>query len=619
MILYNFFGGSEANKIYGIFTNICDPLVNMILGIKSKKSLRLWPSLLVLLLISIFIILADSHAGGSFTQDIDDELRHVQIQDLLRDGDWFDPVLPLIEQPSPYVSPWSRLVDAPYVFIAWTAMLFTDEASALKFAESIVPSLLLIFACFFYARIFNSLTQTRNDKKTLPLLPIAIGGGLFFASILEFVPGRIDHHNFQFLCLLIFIDGVIGGTRRKGWQAGAAVVTSVAIGLEVLPLLAIGIMAQGIFALKGDARAIKLLTGIGEAICALTLPMALMLIGPSGIGKTYCDSFSAPWVAGLMAVGVFMALLPRQWNNAPTTQDIIKRVSIAVFFGSIILIALGWLFPSCLSGPFVEMNPIAREEWLQAIGQEKSILAGARAGEADLHIMMLSLMAVMVAMTVSWFWPKAGPEQKTIYIIMIAAIIFACLQIRGIRLAWAIYALGVPALIAAYLTSGTAVKAHFARWKILGLIAIFPIGGFALSHLPQSKAPVSLSQILQSDDCPDAAFAALDNLPPGHVLAPLGLSMPLATHISDKNLEHTIRAVPFHRSDEGIASIFKLLDGRQRINAESVEYIAVCRLPENLIEPQTGVFGDALRGIAPMGYNEVLAAREGRFRLFQKM
>ena len=265
------------------------------------------------------------------------------------------------------------------------------------------------------------------------------------------------------------------------------------------------------------------------------------------------------------------------------------------------------------------MNPIAREEWLQAIGQEKSILAGARAGEADLHIMMLSLMAVMVAMTVSWFWPKAGPEQKTIYIIMIAAIIFACLQIRGIRLAWAIYALGVPALLAAYLTSGTAVKAHFARWKILGLIAIFPIGGFALSHLPQSKAPVSLSQILQSDDCPDAAFAALDNLPPGHVLAPLGLSMPLATHISDKNLEHTIRAVPFHRSDEGIASIFKLLDGRQRINAESVEYIAVCRLPENLIEPQTGVFGDALRGIAPMGYKEVLAAREGRFRLFRKM
>ena len=118
MILYNFCGGSEANKIYGIFTNICDPLVNMILGIKSKKSLRLWPSLLVLLLISIFIILADSHAGGSFTQDIDDELRHVQIQDLLRDGEWFDPVIPLIEQPSPYVSPWSRLVDAPYIFIA---------------------------------------------------------------------------------------------------------------------------------------------------------------------------------------------------------------------------------------------------------------------------------------------------------------------------------------------------------------------------------------------------------------------------------------------------------------------------------------------------------------------
>jgi len=610
----------------------------MDMGLKTKNSARIWPSFAVLFLVAALIIIGDYTSGEMFTHDVDDQLRRVQIQDLLRDGDWFDPVLPIIEQPGPYVSPWSRLVDAPYVIIAKAAMLFTDEASALRFAESIVPPILLIFVCLFYARIFNHLTEPRRQSlsesphtraplasnnpsgaRPLPLLSIAIGAGLFFAALLEFVPRRIDHHNFQFLCLLAFIDGILGGSRRKGWQAGLAIVASIAIGLEVLPLLAVGIIAQGVFALKGDQRAITLLTGMGEAICALTIPIALIFIGPARIGETYCDAFSAPWITGLMAAGAFMVLIPRRWVGAPTPPHLIKRVAIAALLGGGLLIALGALFPSCLGGPFVEMNAIARDAWLSEVWQEKSILAGARGGQVDLHIQMLSLMAVIVTMTVSWFWPRARSEQKTIYVIMIAALVSTCFQTRGIRLSWAVYALGVPALITAYLSIGSAVRAHFSRWTILGLIALFPMSGFALSRLSPADMPKpTLNQILQSDDCQDVSFAGLADLPPGHILTPLGLSMPLVSYSSDMNLGHTIRAVPFHRSDDGIALIFKLLNGQATLETEHIDYIAVCSLPEDWVGSQQGVFGAALRGIAPAGYEEVNAAREGRFRLYQK-
>jgi len=136
----------------------------MDMGLQTKSSARIWPSFAVLFLVAALIIIGDYTSGEMFTHDVDDQLRRVQIQDLLRDGDWFDPVLPIIEQPGPYVSPWSRLVDAPYVIIAKAAMLFTDEASALRFAESIVPPILLIFVCLFYARIFNHLTEPRRQS-----------------------------------------------------------------------------------------------------------------------------------------------------------------------------------------------------------------------------------------------------------------------------------------------------------------------------------------------------------------------------------------------------------------------------------------------------------------------
>lgn len=587
--------------------------------IKDSQTLRLWPSVLVLLTVATFIILADYQSGGLFTHDIDDQLRHVQIQDLLRDRDWWDPILPFVEQPAPYVSPWSRLVDAPYFVIASIAMLFTDEASALRFAESIVPPILLIFVCFFYVRILNSLAQQKSkNTKPIPLAIIAIGGVLLFASILEFVPGRIDHHNFQFLFLLIFIDGIIGGTRKKGWQAGAAVVASIAVGLELIPLLTVGIITQCLFALTGYTRAIKFLTGLGEVMCGLTIPLAFLLLGPSQLGETYCDSFSAPWISGLMVAGVFLLVMPRQWDSPPSTQHIFKNIFKASLIGVPSLIALGWLFPSCLDGPFVAMNPIALKEWLPAINQEKSILASARSGDAGLYLRMLSIMSIVVAITVSWFWRHARPEQRTIYVMMIGAIVFTCLQIRGIRLAWTIYALGVPALIAAYVADKTALQKHFFRWPFIGFVTLFPLSGFALSRISSPDASLSLHQILEADDCPDASFTILENLPSGHILSPLGLSMPLATHISDQNLEHTIRAVPFHRSDDGIATILQLLDGRQTFNLKSTDYIAICRLSEDLILAQSGVFGDALRGLPPAGFEEIEGARQGRFRLYQK-
>ena len=68
------------------------------------------------LLIAIGLLAGDA-VNGSTVQDIDDIARRLQIADLLRDGEWHDLKWPFLAMPEPYVSPWSRLVDLPYVLV----------------------------------------------------------------------------------------------------------------------------------------------------------------------------------------------------------------------------------------------------------------------------------------------------------------------------------------------------------------------------------------------------------------------------------------------------------------------------------------------------------------------
>jgi hypothetical protein len=127
----------------------------------------------------------------------------------------------------------------------------------------------------------------------------------------EFVAPRIDHHNIQILCAtaLFYLSLVPGRARVLGAVGGVVTAFALAIGLEMLPVLA---TIWGMMALRhafGEETTGDWLLGFGVAI---SLAAPLLLAGQTPVsdwGSAHCDVLALP-VMALGAVGVVTTLVP---------------------------------------------------------------------------------------------------------------------------------------------------------------------------------------------------------------------------------------------------------------------------------------------------------------------
>ncbi|HBN93309.1 MAG TPA: hypothetical protein DD397_12150, partial [Hyphomonas sp.] len=158
-----------------------------------NTSLRSRPSSLLpigtFLLIAIGLLAGDA-VNGSTVQDIDDIARRLQIADLLRDGEWHDLKWPFLAMPEPYVSPWSRLVDLPYVLVTWLFQPALGQDAAFEIARFVVPLLWLIAYAWLAVRLIREIL---GEQPSLPQIGAAAVASLF--AVIEFMPNRVDHHN----------------------------------------------------------------------------------------------------------------------------------------------------------------------------------------------------------------------------------------------------------------------------------------------------------------------------------------------------------------------------------------------------------------------------------------
>ena len=129
--------------------------------LRDKGIASVFPAL-VFLVVALCLLGADA-INGSTVQDIDDIARQLQITDLLRDGEWHDLTWPFLAMPEPYVSPWSRLVDLPYVVVTWLFQPALGQDAAFAIARFVVPLLCLVA----YARYQIRVPLQRN--KHMPL------------------------------------------------------------------------------------------------------------------------------------------------------------------------------------------------------------------------------------------------------------------------------------------------------------------------------------------------------------------------------------------------------------------------------------------------------------------
>jgi len=559
------------------------------------------------LAVSIVILVIDS-VNGSSVKDIDDIARKLQIRDLLTDGDWYDLTWPFLATDPAYTSPWSRLVDLPYILVTKLFQPVLGMESAFLVARFIVPPLWL--AAYSYLAVKLMKVFLGED---LRLAHVAAAAAASLFAVIEFMPTRIDHHNVQMVFLLMVCLGVVSSHRYAGILLAAGSILSVAVGLECIPYIAVAMAGVALYAALDPASSMtRRLTWMGLTLLVVTIPVSLVLNGPS-VWQTQCDALSLPWISVLMLGGIVATTVPAIWRVMHMTAALPRLIVLACVGAGALMIL--WLsFPECHSGPYPMVNDVARTYWLSNVIQEVGPAAAFARGEYMLAAIFLFLLGLMIAALLT---PRARASSIVIILAMgIAGVTLTCFQMRNFKFPSVILPLLLPLFIC-----------HVRQTRNIRLL--YPVLAIPLSILvafmilvKPDKRDFTLIDYMEGDHCQQADFSALDRVPPSRIMAPLGLSLTIAQHISQTGSGHTVAPLPFHRASPDMKRMFEvfvLTDPEVRRKAlENFDYIAICRLPETDADAeQAPLFGVLSSGKDWPGLEDVPQESETRLRLLK--
>jgi hypothetical protein len=349
--------------------------------------------------------------------DTDDNLRLAQVRDWLGGQGWYDLRQYRLNPPAGFDIHWSRVVDLPLAGLILLFRLFTTDQWAERLAAAIAPLLPLSVVMLGLAATARRLIARDAWIMALVLVPGAT------ATMLQFVPLRIDHHGWQLACLAVTVAGLCDPARaRGGLLVGFASALSLSIGLEMLPYVG---MAGAIIALRwvwdrDEAERLQvyaLALGGGTAI-----GFALFASEANRVAR--CDALTPVWLSVAVAGSALLFLLARL---APASRG--ARLALAVAAGAAIAVGFALVFPQCLGRPEQVSDELARA-WLDNVREAKPVYRHPfRVAFPIVTLPIIGLIGALVAA-----WRARGSEgavgQKTIGWAAVALFTaFACLML----------------------------------------------------------------------------------------------------------------------------------------------------------------------------------------------
>jgi hypothetical protein len=503
---------------------------------------------------TLLLRLLNADVDRPFFVDTDDAMRMVVVRDFLNGQGWFDLVQHRLNTPYGAEVHWSRLVDLPIAALLWFFGGLASPQWAMLLTGAVWPALLLGVLLWLSARTAIELV---GPEGLLPALVLPIVSP---AVLAEFNPGRVDHHGVIMVLTLALLLASLVALRRPiaAWIAGLLAATALAIAIEALPIVVAAILAFGVAYIvePGRARALRgfgLGFGLGLAgHLALARPPALWL-------DAACDMISPVFVlAGLLVGGAFTLV-----SLVPAPPKAWQRLLLLGTLGAVAGVLVLALFPQCLAGPYGELDPWLRENWLGNIIEAR-----------PWHVSLLELpsYALMVAVPVllglgaaiAAF--RAEPPQRLGWLVLIIFIVTTALvmlvQIRGARLAILPVAPAAAWLIAkareAYVARprpGPAA-ALIASWLAFSGVALSVVVNGAMDILPAGRA--QMVREVRDNKLPclvSEAFADLRGLPPERIMTPIDLGAHMLLETS-----HHVVSAPYHRNQDGVLDTFRFFN-----------------------------------------------------------
>ena len=516
--------------------------------------------------------------------DTDDAMHLVQARAFLGGQGWYDMTVAALDPPIGTIMHWSHILDLPLVLLIKLFTLATDMATAERLARLTFPFVFLVGLYLGMARLAALLLG--DEARILALVATLLSG----AGVIQFLPGRIDHHAPQIVILVAMLGAVVGGLERgHAWQASLAGLLaglSLDINLENLPFIfAIAATLVALWVVEGEA--LGAVVGWLAAGLIVGLPLSFAaIVPPAAYGATVCDAFGAVHLgAGVIgAIGCGCAVI-----SGSRLRTRARRAAVAAGVGCAMLAFIALAYPVCLQGPFVGVDPLVRDLWLSHVEESLPFTTLLRHDPAAALFAIVPVVLGFIGCVLAAIQTSARRRGG---FVIVATVV-------GVGLALAFWQNRVFSSITAIALCGGIYAALATQrfWRqrdrdalaSLSLIILFPFTATAVSLVLPAQAATNIAapaprKAATVEQClAPAAFAPLRDWT-GRVIAPLDAGSYLLVHT---DLE--VFAAAFHRDNDGNHFVLDtMLSSPAQAAAEAaarhVTYIIVCDgLPETQI------------------------------------
>ena len=505
--------------------------------------------------------------GPGLTQslgDTDDAVRLLTVRELLGGASFFDTTLARIGAPDPLVSHWSRLIDSPLAVLIVLQRPFVGADAAELSTRAIWPLMLFVGLTYLVAREVKRQGGAWAMGIALSLVAITP------IAMVQFRPGRIDHHNAQILCAvagLLLLRRAIEEP-RAGWAAGLFLGLGLAVGYEgialVVPML---ILAAALYLFTPSIG-----RGPVHAMIAATVTMlaALMLTtAPQRLTLYACDALSLNLV--VLAGAGAMAL----WAASVLRLPLIPRVALAGAGASIGFGLYATLEPACLAGPFGQVDAALGPIWLDHVLETQSLFRFI-ADHPDAGVPTLIVLIAGLAAQLALLHLERSPAMLFATTATVLAVLLGSWQIKLTP-----YAAWLCVVPIGVLTARLRADPRTMPLALRGLMVLLLLIAFSDTLtglvLPAKDPEAETAAATLHDTCYRTGnVAKLTELPTGLVASGTDLG-PYVAALTP----HRVVAAPYHRIPKGILAAHTIFTAdpetaHATVRSLGVTYIATC-------------------------------------------